>query len=219
MTVLETPRFATRRFTPTHVEATSTGNQVPSTRELVYKIAAGDQVRIVPPPEVLTSYLGGVSQIAIHSAATFALILSAGLVCLAALPNLFGYNSVVVTSGSMEPSIRTADVVVTSGTDGQNLSIGTVINHEAFENDTLHRIVEVTDEGYRTSGDANATIDSIIVPPDLVSGVGTVVVPFVGYPSLWLQKGDWHLLLALLAWSVCVGYLARPSWLERSDEW
>lgn len=219
MTAVETPRFATRRFAPTATEATSLANEAPSTGLLVYRITKDGQTRIVSPPEALTSHFGGISQIAIHSAATFSLILIAGLACLAAVPNFIGYQSVIVTSGSMEPSIRTADVVITSATDGVNLSVGTVINHTAFENATLHRIVEVTDGGYRTSGDANSTVDSIIVPPEKVAGIGTVVVPFVGYPALWVQEGQWHLLLALMIGTIGVGYVARPSWLGKSDQW
>ena len=49
------------------------------------------------------------------------------MVCVATLPALFGYRPVVVTSGSMEPAIRTADVVVTAGTDGNDLNVGMVI--------------------------------------------------------------------------------------------
>jgi signal peptidase I len=219
MATAETSRFATHCFAPTATKASPLVNEAPSTRELIYQITSGGQTRIVSPPATLVSHFGGISQIAIHSAATFFLILLAGLTCLAAVPNFIGYQSVVVTSGSMEPSIRTADVVVTSTTDGLDLRVGTVINHTAFENATLHRIVEITELGYRTSGDANSTADSVIVAPDQVAGIGTVVVPFVGYPALWIQEGQWHLVLAFLVGIIGVGYAARPSWLRKTDQW
>lgn len=219
MTTHVSPRFSTRRFVPAGVESRSVAGSGTSATTLIHRIVNNGEARVVDAPVVLTGNLGGMWRIALHSAATFAVILGAGLVCLATVPNLLGYRSVVVTSGSMEPSIRTADIVVTSATDGQELSVGTVINHDAFDKTTLHRIVGITDDGYRTAGDANTVDDSTLVPTDSVKGIGTVVVPFVGYPALWVENQQWLKLGALALATLAVGHLARPGWLQKANQW
>ena len=154
-----------------------------------------------------------------HATATFALVVILGMVCLATLPALFGYRPVVVTSGSMEPAIRTADVVVTAGTDGSDLKLGTVIDHTAGAEATLHRIVEVTESGYRTAGDANQVADSTLVIPEQVRGIGLVVVPFIGQPYLWSRSGKWLQLLLLVGAVGLAVHVARPSWLRGERRW
>ena len=154
-------------------------------------------------------------RVAAHAAATFALVVIVGMVCVATLPALFGYRPVVVTSGSMEPAIRTADVVVTAGTDGNDLNVGMVIDHDAGDASTLHRIVEVTDSGYRTAGDANSVADSVLVAAQRVRGIGLVVVPFLGHPYLWSRSGQWLQLLLLAGAVGLAAHVARPSWLRR----
>ncbi len=154
-----------------------------------------------------------------HAAATFAVVVIIGMVCLATLPALFGYRPVVVTSGSMEPSIRTADVVITAATDGNDLKVGMVIDHDAGDAPTLHRIADVTDAGYRTAGDANRVVDSVLVQAEQVRGIGLVVVPFVGHPYEWFHSNQWLLLLLATGGFVLAVHVARPSWLRRARRW
>lgn len=146
--------------------------------------------------------------------ATFTLVLVAGLAVTATAPRLFGYGSVVVTSGSMEPSIHKADAVVTAPSDGTGLDEGTVINFDRDGGRVLHRIALVTPNGYRTAGDANPSPDSELVRPAQVRGVGIVVVPFVGLPAVWAAEGRWLPLAAALAGLMACLYMSRGSWLD-----
>ena len=153
-----------------------------------------------------------------NTVATFVLVLAAGLVVAGAAPRLFGYESVVVVSGSMSPSIRMADVVVTSPSDGLDLAEGTVINFDLEGATRLHRIEAIAEDGYRTIGDANATADSELVAPSQIRGVGVVVVPFVGLPATWFERGEWVLLgFTILALAGAV-YMSRARWADvRTD--
>jgi signal peptidase I len=213
------PLVAVRPFKPSAVHITEVALGAHKETETLYRVVNGEDVHIVDRQQVNATIFGSMWRMAAHAAATFAVILALGLVCLATVPLLLGYRPVVITSGSMEPSIRTADVVVTSATDGQDLQVGTVINFDVGDSPTLHRIVGLTEEGYRTAGDANRDDDSTLVPPDAIDGVGTVVVPFVGYPSVWLSAGDWFRIVLILVASVFTVYFARPSWLEVGHRW
>ena len=56
----------------------------------------------------------------------------------------------------------------------------------------VHRIVDVTNDNYGnklfiTKGDHNNTIDADKVHLENVKGKVTFVVPFIGYPSVWLS--------------------------------
>jgi signal peptidase len=155
-----------------------------------------------------------------NAGATFVLVLVAGLALLAAGPRVIGYEPVVVTSGSMQPAIDVGDVVVTTRTDGRSLGEGAVINFELEDGTRLHRVVEVTDDGYRTAGDANANADSDLVASSKVRGVGTVVVPFAGLPSLWVDTGRWGQLFVAMALLTACLYMSRSAWVEtRSPLW
>jgi signal peptidase I len=165
----------------------------------------GDPMAPSPTPVV---------RLAMNALATFVLMLALGLAIAAVAPGLLGYEPVVVVSGSMEPAIRVADVVVTTPSDGDQLTKGAVINFDNDDATLLHRITAVTDQGYRTSGDANRASDSGVVSPDRVRGVGVVVVPFVGLPALWAEQGEWLPLVALLLALVVAGYMSRSGWVD-----
>lgn len=153
-------------------------------------------------------------RVVVNAGATFVLLLVAGLALLATVPRAIGYEPVVVTSGSMRPSIDVGDVVVTTPSDGESLDEGSVINFELEDGTRMHRLVEVTGDGYRTAGDANAGADSDLVAPSAVRGIGTVVVPFAGLPNLWVQTGRWgQLFVSIVLLTACL-YLSRAAWVE-----
>ena len=135
----------------------------------------------------------------------FAVWVTLFLAAWAVVPDLFpGWQSVVITSGSMAPSIKTGDVVVAVSSDGQGLAPGTVIviNDPAQSGLTTHRIIAVNPDGsYRTQGDANSTADSTPVEPEHVVAVGRLLVPYAGLPLAWYWNGAW---LSLTAWSVLI---------------
>lgn len=121
---------------------------------------------------------------------------------------LVGWTPMVVTSGSMQPSINPGDIILSGAPEdgGEGLEEGTVITFTdpVRPGGTLtHRIERVTADGtYVTRGDANVAADSYEVAPGDVEGVGRLLIPAVGLPKVWLERGD----LALMAlWAVGTG--------------
>lgn len=92
-------------------------------------------------------------------------------VCIVILVSLFlsGLRLCVIQSGSMEPTIPTYSVcLVTTQVDYDDLSVGDIVvyTRPSDGQQIVHRIVDVTDTGAATRGDANQTDDGISVTPD-----------------------------------------------------
>ena len=149
-----------------------------------------DDVVVIP---TTTPRDAGISLVELAS--SFYLWLVVWLVAWAAVPALvIGWEPVLITSGSMGPSISVGDIVLlTEPPDDELLAPGTVITfRDPVVPDALvtHRIDNVREDGlYRTRGDANGQPDPDPVHPADVVGVGRMLVPLVGLPVLWL-RGD-----------------------------
>lgn len=124
---------------------------------------------------------------------SFYLWLLLWLVAWAAVPTLLlGWEPVLITSGSMGPTISAGDLILIVDPPRDDvLDPGTVIT---FPDPVLpealvtHRIDGVREDGlYSTRGDANESPDPEPVDPDEVVGVGRLLVPLIGLPLLWLR--------------------------------
>jgi len=115
-----------------------------------------------------------------------AAIATIGLVVAATGPILLGWNTYVVVSGSMEPSIPVGSSVVTDKVHWATLKQSDVITFVQRNNDVVtHRIIEVLDDasgpGFKTRGDANKAEDLEIVRPVNILGKVLYNVPLAGY--------------------------------------
>ena len=105
----------------------------------------------------------------------------------ASLPALLGYNTMVVTSGSMEPAIRVSDAVVMRPPSPGAVRIGEVITFKPFGSLGLvtHRVVATSEiEGnlyFQTQGDANATPDPDLISAEAVFGKVALTLPKMGF--------------------------------------
>ncbi|MGY1841594.1 MULTISPECIES: LamG-like jellyroll fold domain-containing protein [unclassified Modestobacter] len=108
------------------------------------------------------------------------------------LPTLFGWQSSVVMSGSMEPALSPGDVAVVRPVDTAELRTGQVLlvdDPDSAGQLRLHRLVGVQAGGLQLRGDANPAVDGSLVDPSAVHGVVTVGLPLVGRPAVWLAEG------------------------------
>lgn len=111
------------------------------------------------------------------------------------LPTQFGGNThfLVILSGSMEPEYPVGGLAILKQTNITNIQIGDVIafkpaNNEDTQIFVTHRIVEITEEGFITKGDANEDIDMSIVKPQQVVGRAEFVIPYLGYGLMKLSN-------------------------------
>lgn len=176
----------------------------------------------VPPPQAASrgptrlehrqtgSATQALIRVIVNTVATFVLAGIVGLCCLAVAPRALGFDSVVVGSGSMRPSLYVGDVVVLAAPTDSVVGPGSVINYTFGGATRLHRVVGVTADGYQTKGDANLVADSGTVYPEAVTGLGIYVVPFIGWPRQWFATGHWVPLGATLV--VVLAMLRAERW-------
>ncbi len=108
---------------------------------------------------------------------------------------IFKYQPIAVMSGSMSPTFNRGDAVVIKKLSTQEkdlLETGDVIQFVSGSKFVVHRIVEITNDDYGnklfiTKGDHNNTIDVDKTSLENVKGKVMFVVPFIGYPSVWLS--------------------------------
>lgn len=139
----------------------------------------------------------------------------------AMLPSLaLGWNPVVITSGSMQPTIQPGDIIVAAQPQ-PSLGSGTVIvfDDPASGGLVTHRIWSARANGeYVTKGDANLQPDSTPITDQNVRGVGRVLVPLIGKPGLWLRS-DLGKFLAWITITVGAFYTSRWAIYEKHNPW
>lgn len=127
---------------------------------------------------------------------TIATIVVAAFILLAALnffsapssSGLFGYKGYTVVSGSMVPTFNVGDFTIDRVVDTNTLKKGDVISFTNDQTIVTHRIIEITDEGFVTQGDANNIEDQKVVKPENVIAKYLFAIPKLGFLIAWLQK-------------------------------
>jgi signal peptidase I len=136
-----------------------------------------------------------------HLVAAGATLAVAFLLALALVPNLWGWSSMVVTSGSMEPALSPGDVVLVQPRDAGDLEPMDIITFRADDGSKVsHRIIDkgVDSSGtsFVTKGDANEDPDGDVVDARNVVGRVHSSVPRVGYLIAWARTPVGLILLA-----------------------
>lgn len=143
--------------------------------------------------------------------ATARLLLGTLLLLLAVtvVPRVAGWETSVVMSGSMAPTLEPGDVVVVRPVDAAQLTPGRIVladDPDLPGELRMHRISAVVDGGLRLRGDANPQPDGSLVPTSAVHGVGALRLPFLGLPVVWASQGAaGPLLLTALGLVLLVG--------------
>lgn len=115
-------------------------------------------------------------------------ILAALLVFLCtSLPALMGYKTMVVTGGSMAPSILAGDAIIMRSASPGSVQAGDVITFSNGEGQGLitHRVMAIKEiQGttyYQTKGDLNDSPDPDLTPAEAVYGKAALTLPKAGY--------------------------------------
>lgn len=108
---------------------------------------------------------------------------------------LFKYQPIAVMSGSMSPTFNRGDAVVINKLtkkEKNELKKGDIIQFISGTKYVVHRIVDVDNDVYGnkvfiTKGDHNNAKDVGSVTLENIIGKVSFVVPWIGYPSVWLS--------------------------------
>jgi len=115
----------------------------------------------------------------------------------------------VVSSGSMIPTLNVGDIIIVRGTDPSTITVGTIIIfHSPYDYQTaiVHRVIAIDDEGgqifFQTKGDNNGVADGWKVPGANLIGVYVTKIPYVGLLSLELRGPLGWILIVLLVFLI-----------------
>ena len=105
----------------------------------------------------------------------------------------FRYYAISIATGSMYPNINVGDVVIVDQhKDYKDLKIGDVIAYKYGKVVIVHRLSDIIvigdDYYFYTKGDNNEKKDNYIIYPDTIIGDVKVKIPYIGYPTVWLNE-------------------------------
>lgn len=145
------------------------------------------------------------------------LVVVAGLLV---IPNLIGYKSFAVISGSMEPNIPVGSIVYAKEADFNELEVGDVISYR-LSGDTMvtHRIQEINtdDSTVITKGDANNSADPNPIASSNIVGKVAWSVPLIGYISIYAKTPlGIAAICGVVALIIILNYL--PEVLEHEED-
>ena len=101
-----------------------------------------------------------------------------------------GLRLCIVRTTSMEPTITPYSVcLVTTRVRYEDLSIGDIVVFDRASDGekVVHRVVEMTDEGVITRGDANRNDDGVSVTPDTLFARYIMHIPYLGYIYVFVR--------------------------------
>lgn len=133
---------------------------------------------------------------------------------------LFGIDTYIVLSGSMEPEIPTGSLIYV--TEADELNENDVITFRLSEGTVVtHRIIEIVEDHgellYKTKGDANDVSDGGMVSEAQILGTPIFTIPMLGYLASYLQsKSGFYMVIAIGA--VIVLLLLIPEFFEDENK-
>jgi signal peptidase len=111
----------------------------------------------------------------------------------------------VVSSGSMIPTLNVGDIIIVRGVDPRTVTVGTIIvfhSPNEYDMPVVHRVIAVDNQGYaiffETKGDNNPGLDGWKVPAQNLMGVYVAKIPYIGLLSLELRGPLGVALIVLL---------------------
>ena len=129
----------------------------------------------------------------------------------------FGWRVDAVSSGSMEPELKTGGVVITRPEEAKDIKVGDTITFNSPMNEALtsHRVIAVEDGSslhFRTKGDANEAADPFVLPAENVVGQVFFHLPYFGYATQFIKTPLGLLLILYLPVIVIFNMEIRNTW-------
>ena len=113
---------------------------------------------------------------------------------------LIGIEPYVVLSGSMEPAIQTGSVsFINKHVSYEEIQEGDIIAFKSGQDTKVtHRVVNITEEGMETKGDANSNSDGIKTTKENYIGKNIFGIPKLGYAIKVIQSTRGKIVLGTM---------------------
>jgi len=124
------------------------------------------------------------------------------------MPKIMGYSYSIIVSGSMEPTQNINDLIITK--EKNIYEVNDIITFKSGNKFVTHRIIEATDDGFITKGDANNVADTKIVTNEEIEGSIVFVIPKAGVLIEWVRSPLGVMIMVIvIIMLVTVPYLTR----------
>ena len=156
---------------------------------------------------------------------TIIIVILIVIVAILLIPKIFGYSSLAVVSGSMEPEYPVGSIVVTKEIEFSEIEVGDVITYKLSDSTLVtHRVVEIDKENQTliTKGDANETNDISPVSSSQIYGKVYSDIPYMGYISVYMKTklgiaAICGVIIAIIILSVIPELLKKDDDEEKED--
>jgi len=120
----------------------------------------------------------------------------------------------VVSSGSMIPTLNVGDIIIVRGENPAAVTVGTIIifhNPYDYQMPIVHRVIAIMNQNnqifFQTKGDNNPGPDGWQVPAQNLMGVYIAKIPYIGLVSLELRGPvGITLIIVLVALIIAIEY-------------
>lgn len=130
------------------------------------------------------------------------------------VPKIGGYCPLIVLTGSMEPEIRSGDLIICRQIDSDDVRVGDVLAF--FDPDSTgtavltHRVIRITEQdgslAFITKGDANSIEDKTPVPAENLVGEYRFKIPGAGNAAMFMQTTAGLVVCVIVPLVLLVGY-------------
>lgn len=106
----------------------------------------------------------------------------------------FSYRLRVIMSNSMHPVFSRGSMVIVQNATAVDVHEGDIIQYEAHGRSVTHRVISIDTAAdgsgrriFITKGDNSPSVD-MPVQEHQIAGIIRAQVPYVGYPTVWLNE-------------------------------
>ena len=135
---------------------------------------------------------------------------------------LFGYKAYIIKSDSMEPSIKSGDVVIVEKIPEENIQVGDIITFKKNTEIITHRISRIEEEAnikrYVTKGDNNNLEDIEKVTYEDIKGKNVIIIPYLGKIINMLENKIIFLIILLIILMLCFNKIQKQEKIESRRE-
>ncbi len=110
------------------------------------------------------------------------------------MSGFFSYKPEAIMSDSMDPVFTRGSMVIVQKASAVDVQVGDVVQYNMPDHSITHRIIRIdlSSDGsgtrlYITKGDNSPSPDPPVKPEQIV-GIVRAEIPYIGYPSVWLNE-------------------------------
>ncbi len=106
----------------------------------------------------------------------------------------FNHWAIVIASNSMLDKIRKGDIVVIDKVKNhyEDIEVGQILAYRYNDKVIVHRVVEKIEIEnhyyFKTKGDANSSVDQVLIDEKMIVGTVNVKIPYIGLPTVWIKS-------------------------------